>query len=365
MRGEIKMNNDTDVVISEPVTNRSRNTHNRLWYDTEEGILASLCSLDAFNALLDERRKAGYKRKERMNEFYVLGRYFLDTCGNCMKIFGWVPKENFPKLPDVMSSYAFWQFMDLACAEKCWITTQPGEVPDSKVTCPICKKGWDIHSCHNSVIIQKNEVFSLQDFVGKTLREVMSFYTAKNDARYSMYHEILIRNDRFIDLSPKYPDPKDSYQKGVVKNEKGWVGSVEGVGDDYVIEVGDEGYFYVWKYYHSLCRRLYLVSMEETFFRDVFAKAGFMFSIMHHLPNGYTNEKSSPPWFKVETEIGCITIGQRKRVISIEWGETFHSEKEILSMFQSENVTKSDTLIHAWGKEKAIEYLSKIREALI
>ena len=95
------------------------------------------------------------------------------------------------------------------------------------------------------------------------------------------------------------------------------------------------------------------------------------------LPNGYWPDCDYIPWFLFHTSDGDILIGWRKRVISIEWQENFKPFD--MAIFNSENVTKwcgdagisykrirAGTLptcakrgIHAWGTEKAIEYLRK------
>lgn len=341
------------------------NEGGRPWYDSVGGIEKAMTSLEGFANLIQARHTAGYGRGERMNEYYVLGRYSLDSCGNCGKFSDWIPKEKFPNLPNVMQRTDFWAFMKVAAGDSVRAPISMGsDLPTDGVTCPICKQGWDIGNCHEVVTSHNTEVFPLADFVGRTLGEVRAAYSARTDAHYFMQSDCLIRNDRFIDLSPKYPNPASDWEKKVVKNERGWISAKDGADDDYVIQVGDEGYFNVWKYYHPSCNRLNIATTEEAYFRDVFAQAGFMFSVMHHLPNGYSPRVEGAPWFRVETEIGPITIGWRKRVISIDWSETTHTGKDILSLFQAESVTKEKTYIHAEGREKAIEYLSKLRVEL-
>lgn len=99
------------------------------------------------------------------------------------------------------------------------------------------------------------------------------------------------------------------------------------------------------------------------------------------LPNGYCNQECCKhiPWLKFHTPDGDIVIGWRKRVISIEWQENFKPFD--MAVFNKENVTKWEgdnniykTIkkgqartnvkrgIHAWGENKAYEYLKKIKE---
>lgn len=82
---------------------------------------------------------------------------------------------------------------------------------------------------------------------------------------------------------------------------------------------------------------------------------------VEEIPNGYCNEACCvhKPWLVVTTSRGRITIGWRKRVISIEWtgSEVKHKADDL---FPTEDTTKGEMLIHAWGLEKAREYLEKI-----
>lgn len=81
------------------------------------------------------------------------------------------------------------------------------------------------------------------------------------------------------------------------------------------------------------------------------------------IPNGYCNGPCCIhlPWFLVTTSIGPIRIGWRKRVINIDWSETTQ-KKTADELFPDEDVTKDEHAIHAWGYDKAKEYLDKIHE---
>lgn len=337
------------------------------WYDTKRGIKGALASLNDFMELVSERHKAGYDRGERMNEFYVLGRYWMDTCGNCGKISGWIPKEQVPDLPGVMTREEFWDYVkeNIPDADKVCISSGANsELPYDGVICPVCEKGWTIQNCHDTVPVHKTEVYPLADFIGKTLSDVKEHLAKKTDALYRMQDDIMIRNDRFIDLSPKYPNPKADWEKGIVKNEQGWVSARDGIDDGYIIKGGDEGYFNVWTYYHGECNRLHLARREEMKFREIFESAGYRYVILHQIPNKYCPCRVCAPWFRVDTELGTFEIGWRKRVININWSNVSSDGRNLISLFRKEDVTKGSDYIHAWSWEKAQEYLSKIREAL-
>jgi hypothetical protein len=80
------------------------------------------------------------------------------------------------------------------------------------------------------------------------------------------------------------------------------------------------------------------------------------------IPNGYCSRPchSYLPWFIFHTPDGDIEIGWRKRVISIDWKENFKPFS--MELFKSEEVTKGIRSIHAWSREKAHEYLKKVRD---
>ena len=76
------------------------------------------------------------------------------------------------------------------------------------------------------------------------------------------------------------------------------------------------------------------------------------------IPNQYS-EKILNPWFLVTTQKGNIKIGWRKRVIVIDWEDS--DIKEMAEdLFKNEDTTKYKFYIHAWGYDKAKEYISKL-----
>jgi hypothetical protein len=82
------------------------------------------------------------------------------------------------------------------------------------------------------------------------------------------------------------------------------------------------------------------------------------------IPNQYCGDWCCAhlPWFIVTTEIGRFTIGRRKRVISIDWGDTLVSKGSHV-LFPDEDVTKGDTYIHAWEVDAAKRYIAVLLDS--
>lgn len=78
------------------------------------------------------------------------------------------------------------------------------------------------------------------------------------------------------------------------------------------------------------------------------------------IPNGYCSHWccSMTPWYRVTTHKGIITLGWRKSVIEISWEPSVNAEAD--ELFPGEDVTKIGRLIHAWGYEKAKQYISRL-----
>ena len=135
---------------------------------------------------------------------------------------------------------------------------------------------------------------------------------------------------------------------------------------------------------HDSCRRNYLHYKEindfTTHLMDLIYRDEPAYEL---LPNGYCNQDCCThiPWFLFHTSDGDIKIGWRNHVISIEWQENFKPFD--MAIFNSEDVTKwcseRDIYksvepgttptngirgIHAWGRDKASQYLRKVKEVV-
>lgn len=106
----------------------------------------------------------------------------------------------------------------------------------------------------------------------------------------------------------------------------------------------------------------------------LFLLAGFEVENIYEIANGYWPEayhdlRRDNPWWLMKTKHGLIKIGWRKRVISIDWSDThYRAEKTGEGVWPdtitSDEVTKTETIVHAWSYFKALEYLSKLHVRL-
>ncbi len=108
------------------------------------------------------------------------------------------------------------------------------------------------------------------------------------------------------------------------------------------------------RFWHKRCWVIDLRRKERDFFSEIMQEAGVSNPLMNEYPNGYWTD-SPKPWFLVSFPFGDIKIGWRKSVIAMSW------EKPVPDvLFSKEHVTKSETGIHAHGKDKAVEYLKTL-----
>jgi hypothetical protein len=96
------------------------------------------------------------------------------------------------------------------------------------------------------------------------------------------------------------------------------------------------------------------------YFKEIFDQAKIEVLNHYQIPNEYWSGIrmcAENPWWLVQTNIGMIKIGWRKRVIEIDWSTTL-----LRSIVTEDDVTKESTMVHAWTKEKAISYLTNLSQ---
>lgn len=96
---------------------------------------------------------------------------------------------------------------------------------------------------------------------------------------------------------------------------------------------------------------------DAEMFDALFLLAGIDVLRKYEIPNGYwpeayTGMRKRHPWRLMVTPIGEVVVGWRKRVISIDWSAT-----SVRAIVTDDNVTKSDTHVHAYGYVDALRYL--------
>ena len=112
------------------------------------------------------------------------------------------------------------------------------------------------------------------------------------------------------------------------------------------------------------------VQEQRKEFIDIFSQVYELSTLnFKPIPNEYDSWEGYAPWFVINTPDGDIKIGWRKRVINIEWLDTY---KQFSNTFEAEDVTRgfgkhgdNNRFIHAWDIEKCIEYLKAAKESIV
>jgi len=354
------------------------------WYNQKEGIITKLDTLENFFELLEVRRIAHKERDETLNEFYVLNAAFhLDQfgqCGRCLtpqlqqiinlpiitKEELWTIIRNYDRGRNALTNAEIVKDTDAARAsgrsypfQFCIAHEYP---PYPGVTCPECGQSWNIKNLTDYLKMESvRKKFPAGEFIGKSLKTMWEAYAKKTDAEYHDPADHRVYNPKHIDNTPhpEYPTLKI--------NRCGFYPDDSGRTDpEYILQEGDVVEFWVIECFHKQCLRTHLDRTEQEGFIEVFKKAGFQKYEFKAIPNEY--EGCHDPyctkcaaWFLVTTEHGIFKVGWRKRVIEITWPK----EQKFLQLFTGEDVTKGESGIHAWGWEKAAEYLAKIQQQLV
>jgi hypothetical protein len=325
-------------------------------YNTAAGIRSYLADLAGLNRLFADRHAAGYERKERMAEFCVLGRFYLDTCGNCAPITENAPADLFKvskysdaRCPDVMTRDELELFMrgeSLSWSMQC-------PAPPVYARCSVCGEAWTIENCHDVIHNTEHGEATLDEFVGQPLGNVRQI--AALVGKRSHY----INRDRIINVT------RAGKPDGLMRDGRPWFR----VKDSHVIQAGDVVTLQIGVYTHDACYRRDSAARQRTEFEALFENAGFPRVNLVTIPNEYHgggNGRPVPyyaaPWYLAQVGNGPVfKIGWRKSVINIDWSA---SGLRLGSLFASEDVTKDSGHIHAHGYEKAAEYLGKLVPAL-
>jgi hypothetical protein len=321
-------------------------------YDSVAGIERYLANgLAGLNRLMSDRSAAGYERHEHLRCFVILGRWSTDGCGNfgrcTLSLYGEPLKA---ELPQVTTWENLRVFKNLRME-----SAMDAGVPPTHVRCPECAKGWVLETAHDTFVSREDRVVSLT--AGATIKTEEFGFANNSEGVFRFGPEPGVRNAKWIDTA---------VVDGRIVNEKGWRHhhppfKGERLTRDYVAEEGDSCSITVWLFHHRRCWEIKKVRQEYVYFREVFEKAGATGALLKEIPNSYCPCETCGPWFVARLPYGDITIGWRKRVINIDWSST---KVDLSGLFLEEDTTKGAHMIHAWGKDKAIDYVGRIHAAL-
>ena len=112
-------------------------------YSTKEGIAEAIKTLKGFDELRNLRREAYRSRKEQLNGFVVFGRWWLDSCGNCMGL-----DQPIQGLDPVLTKDEFFE----ATGQDMLFGSRSGiSIPQNGEVCAVCGNWWstvNIHDCY-------------------------------------------------------------------------------------------------------------------------------------------------------------------------------------------------------------------------
>lgn len=346
-------------------------------YDSKEGIEKLLDEgLEGLNRLQDLRSEAGYGRGERMKEWCILGYWITDSCGNFGRITEGAPAAAFSSVPRVMPTSEIYEHY-----VKHTSSTMSSSIPPAHVHCSECEKGFDIDNAHLVTEQHRDLNESAARWEGVSIEE------ANKILRQLSSHEVRritgLTNPAWVDLS-RHPRAKENDKDWLV-NETGWreCGSEKlyngepnpGLTQKSIVPAGSTASYVVWTWMHNECAQKKTRRNERAFFERVFEKAGFTNVLMSEIENGYWSSKTAPPWFEVmpskvdaivgfNSSQGSIKIGWRKHVINIDWSNWREKRVDGEVLFADiGNITHGTNFVHAYGEEKCVEYLTRLREA--
>ncbi len=326
-------------------------------YNTLEGVANNLATLTSLHKLLAARKQAA-KKGDELAEFVVMGRFRLDSRGQLFHSEGLVLKELFPTIEDVVEAEIADAMMrnHIEALGKSvyrygWFMSSNTYLPEADIPCKVCGQFWRTNNAHDCAVrtvreyIRAEEFFGI--FIGRPVEEFFAHVAKRRNAKY--WPGQLVRHPRFIDKNAERP------------NLQGWELLTELGGQEYQVCKGDEIEVSRLDYYHNACLKSMIATRTRTAFDTLFQFAGFKHYDLRQLPDSEASEYLlyAGPWFEVLTDFGMIKIGNRKRVMVIDWSAT---ERKLAHLFQDSQNTGSEYSIHAYlGTSQPLEYLTRIR----
>ncbi|MFZ3232865.1 MAG: hypothetical protein WA194_05015 [Patescibacteria group bacterium] len=348
----------------------------RPWYDESHNIEASLKGYVEFAALVAARREVFKKAQEIsgqtfpqvMSEWYLLdGTVWLDYQGNACPSSGSdaLPEEFLKRLSnrkivskeEFFDQLAFWKQDHESDPEKYpYVSVNYAlgkRLPPVSIPCACCNRAWKIEDIADMRV--QSEVVEFRpkkSEIGKPLSELWKRFEGRTDAMFiPMEARYAVRNIRLIDHSPNPDFPS------LEINARGYYPLKDGESKDHVLRVGDQAEFHKLEFVHGDCQRRRKNRYWKNELKRAFVQAGYQKVSFTTKPSGY--HSGYPDWYDVATEIGVVEIGPRKRVVHIGVQNVPNAARPDV-LFEKEDVTKTERCVHAWDKDKVVEYLRTI-----
>ena len=250
-------------------------------YDTKEGIAAQLGAYADLYSLMKERKEQGHEHGN-LTPFVVLGRYYTDQAGQCIrlgrKIFSDDERRRAaPVMTMAEFSSVFGNPNDgREVFEGTLGTADSFPLAPPHLVCSRCSGIWDLESCHDIDNEGKFEELDLSPFIGKTLLEVEELLVTRTDALIKFSPHPHLQNPQWADPSIDVDD--EAEQTFLAPEQKGW----RKVTFDHIVQTGDRINPFHYRYYHGSCFRQMQqerIAQEELAMLDeiakVFGGAGF------------------------------------------------------------------------------------------
>lgn len=351
------------------------------WYDDARNIVSALEDYPRFYSLMEARREAfllaqketGETFPNVLTEWYVLdGKIWLDGQGSAN------PKSNSEPYPEAFlnrvpyrkaspksvflgvldqwgklhkSDPEKYPYVSVSFALGKWL-------PPVSIPCACCNRAWKVEDIADMAV--QSEIVEFRpkkSEIGKPLSELWKRFEGRTDAKFiPMEAHYAVRNIRLIDHSPNPDFPS------LEINARGCYPLKDGESKDHVLQVGDQAEFHKLKFVHGDCQRRQKNRYWKNELKRAFVQAGYQKVSFTTKPSGY--HSGYPDWYDVTTEIGVVEIGSRKRVVHIGVQNVLHAARLDI-LFKKEDVAKTERYVHAWDKDKVVEYLRAILDSAL
>lgn len=216
--------------------------------ETKEGIEAALTSPEGLRDLIiarGEASRSGEEDPRPLKTFVVLGSFYLDAYGHCIRITKGYPKAEQATAPRVMDKeeFAAWhnRILNKPPGAKVLFSFNstedwdPSYFPTSKTQCVSCQKTFTLEDCREVECDGGAEDVWFDAFVGKTLKEACAAIEARCDGLWTA-----LRGHVF--------NKNDSKEQATARQE-----SNEQPSGDEVVQPGDGYTFRVRQFSHGPC----------------------------------------------------------------------------------------------------------------